>query len=211
MSSLAVGLTGGLAGGKSTVAALLRRHGWLVIDADRLVAELYAPGEQGAIAVQELFGDRFLNAEGGVDPVRLAAEIFSVPEARVRLEAVIHPLVRERFGRLAAATDAVAVLEATLLVEAGYAPDFDQIVTVEAAESTRLQRAIARGLDENDALARLKAQGDGVLRRSQATLNIDNNGTLAELEQRVGDLVQELEAAPITPTPTDRSKPGDGR
>lgn len=205
MSALTIGLTGGLAGGKSTVADLLRRRGWLVVDADRLVAELYAPGEPGAAVVRDLFGDSFLDEAGAVDHARLASRIFSDPDSRARLEAAIHPLVRERFARLAAATDGIAALEATLLVEAGHAPDFDQILTVEAAAATRLARAVARGLDEPAARARLAAQGDGARRRSQATHRIDNDGTLDELERCVDRVAGELEAAtpPLSALPTE--------
>jgi len=202
VSSLTVGLTGGLAGGKSTVADLLRHRGWLVVDADQLVADLYAPGEPGAAAVRDLFGAGFLDAEGGVDHTLLATEVFANAESRSRLEAAIHPLVRERFARLAAANDGIAALEATLLVEAGHGPDFDHIITVEATESTRLERAIARGLDEPAARARLAAQGDGARRRAQATLRIDNDGTLEELERHVDSLIRDLEPG-LSALPTE--------
>jgi|CXWL01.1.fsa_nt_gi dephospho-CoA kinase len=218
-SGLRVGLTGGLASGKSTVARWLAEAGCTVVDADRLVAALYRPGEPGALAVRQLFGDGMLTAEGAVDPRRLSPLVFADADARQRLEAAIHPLVRQRFAAVAAgaalspelrrdlapvgaeppadsvpASARVAVLEATRLVEAGYAPDFDLIVTVEASEAIRLQRAIERGMSAEDARARLRAQGDGLVRRAAAHWVISNEGDLATLRREVERLLTELTA-----------------
>ncbi len=192
MSRFLIGLTGGIAAGKSTVAGLLREAGLTVVDADRVVAELYRSGGSGAAAVAELFGDDHLTAEGGVDHQKLAAAVFADPDARRRLEARVHPLVRRRFGEVAAAEPGVAVLEATLLVEAGYGPDFDLIVTVEAEPDTRLRRAMARGLDEEGARARLAAQGDGAERRAAADFEIRNDGDRDDLVRQVQALLRRV-------------------
>lgn len=192
MTAFRVGLTGGLASGKSTVAELLRDAGFEVVDADRWVAELYAPGEPGARAVAELFGAGFLEGSGAVDKAKVADLVFTDDASRRRLEAVIHPLVRSRFRELAERAVKPVVLEATRLVEAGYAPDFDLIVTVEAPEALRLERAMARGLSRSEALARLEAQGDGKLRRLAAQRTIRNDGNLAVLEDAVSKLVAEI-------------------
>lgn len=189
--ALRVGLTGGLASGKSTVARWLREAGFEVIDADKLVAELYQPGGEGAEAVGELFGPDFLDEKGGVDHGKVAARIFSDPDARRALEQAVHPLVRRRFAEIAAA-GGIAVLEATLLVEAGYAPDFDLVVSVECDAETRLRRAVARGMDEAAARARLLAQGDGEERRRAAHRHLDNCGDLAYLRHQVDELIVEL-------------------
>lgn len=189
---LRVGLTGGLASGKSTVAGWLRDAGFLVVDADRVVAELYQPGGAGAATVRGLFGPELLNERGGVDHARVAERVFGDPEARRALEKAIHPLVRQRFAELAAQTGGITVLEATLLVEAGYAPDFDLIVTVECDGETRLRRAVARGLSEEAARARLLAQGDGEDRRRAAHRRIDNCDDLPHLRRQVDDLIVEL-------------------
>ena len=189
---LRIGLTGGLASGKSTVGRWLAAAGFLVVDADRLVAGLYAPGQPGAAAVAELFGPDLLDANGAVLRPRLAKRIFANDADRKRLENRIHPLVRERFASLAARNRRPAVLEATLLVEAGYAPDFDRIVTVEASPELRLQRAIARGLSEAEAHARLLAQGSGDSRRVAAQVVLSNDGDLAALRDQVDVLVAEL-------------------
>lgn len=207
--TLRVGLTGGLAGGKSTVARLLAERGATVVDADRLVAALYEPGEPGARAVAELFGEDLLDERGAVDRARLAERVFTDDpheEARARLERAIHPLVRRRFAHLAeraAEATGIVVLEATLLVEAGYGPDFDLVVSVEADPAVRLARAVARGLSEDEARRRLEAQGDGAARRAGADLILDNDGTLDELERAVDRLMERLRALE-----RDRSRTG---
>lgn len=190
--STRVGLTGGLASGKSTVARSLAERGATVIDADRLVAELYEPGEAGARAAAELFGPGVLDGRGAVHRERLAGVVFADPEARLRLERAVHPLVRERFAGIARGTEGVVVLEATLLVEAGYAPDFDLVVTVEADPEARLRRAVARGMEGAEARRRLTAQGNGEARRAAADVVIRNDGDLAELERRVEKLAARL-------------------
>ena len=192
--TLLVGLTGGLASGKSTVAAWLRDAGFRVVDADRLVADLYRPGEPGAAAVAELFGPEALTAAGSVNHAAVAKRVFEDEGARRRLERAIHPLVRRRFREIAtAAGEPVVVLEATLLVEAGYGDDFDLVVTVEADPETRVARAVARGLSAEEAGRRLAAQGDGAARRAGADRVITNGGTLDELRAQVDALIADLE------------------
>ena len=190
--ALRIGLTGGLAGGKSTVAGWLREAGFDVVDADKLVAELYQPGGEGAAAVRALFGSEVLDANGGVDHAKVAARVFSDPKARLALETAIHPLVRRRFLERATEAKEVIVLEAALLVEANYVPEFDFLVTVEAPCETRYERAVAKGLDPASARARLLAQGDGEERREAAHRVIDNSGDVAHLRQQVDELIEEL-------------------
>jgi dephospho-CoA kinase len=189
---LRVGLTGGLASGKSTVAGWLRDAGYLVIDADRLVAELYQPGGEGVTIARRLFGPEVIDEQGGVDRAKVGARVFSDPDARRALEAAIHPLVRKRFEEMTADMEGVVVLEATLLVEAGYGPMFDFIVTVEADAETRLRRAVARGLEDSAARARLVAQGDGKERKEAAHRVIDNCRDLPFLRRQVDELIEEL-------------------
>jgi dephospho-CoA kinase len=192
MSSLRVGLTGGIGSGKSTVAGWLRDAGFEVVDADLLVAELHRPGGEGAAAVRDLLGPGMLDERGGVDHARVAARVFSDPQARRELEAAIHPLVRKRFQEIDQRTPGVIVLEATLLVEAGYSPDFDLIVTVEAPCELRLERAVSRGMSEEAVRARLLAQGEGEERRQAAHRALDNSGDLTYLRRQVDELIEEL-------------------
>ena len=192
MRSVRVGLTGGLASGKSTVAGLLSRAGFQVIDADQIVAHLYRAGGEGARAVSQTFGPDYLDAAGAVDKPKVAKLVFADDAARRRLEAEIHPLVRTAFRTLAEKAQSPIVLEATRLVEAGYAPDFDLIVSVEAPEELRLQRAMTRNMTREQAIERLTAQGDGAKRREVAHRLIWNDGTPAELEEKVAKLANEI-------------------
>lgn len=194
MGRFLVGLTGGLASGKSTVGRWLREAGFLVLDADRMVAELYAPGEPGAAAVRQLFGGGVLRDDGSVDHPKLAQLVFDDPPARKRLEKAIHPLVSRRFREIAARTDGVVVYEAPLLVEAGRAAEFDLVLSVETTPQLQVERAIGRGMDEASARARLKAQGDGEARRAAAHRILLNEGSLESLRTQVDELIRELRA-----------------
>lgn len=192
MATLRVGLTGGLASGKSTVARQLAEAGFEVVDADLLVAALYRPGGAGSAAAAALFGDEVLAADGSLDKVATARRIFRDQEARQRLEAAIHPLVRRRFAEIADQCTGIVVLEATKLIEAGYAPDFDLVVTVEAPEAERLRRAVDRGLSPDEAQARIEAQAEGPTRRGNAGWVIENDQGLGELRRRVDALIAEI-------------------
>lgn len=191
-----VALTGGMASGKSTVSALLRDAGITVLDADAVVAELYRPGQPGAEAVRSLLGDGVMTAEGAVDHKRVAARIFEDKGLRKAIERAIHPLVGLRFAEKMAAAEGPVVAEVPLLFEAGWQDDFDLVVTVEADPDVQIRRAVARSTDpafgEDEARARLAAQTDNAVRRAGADVVIENNGTRAELERQVADLVARL-------------------
>lgn len=194
MTRLLVGLTGGMASGKSTVARMLATAGCQVIDADRVVAELYRAGEAGARAVAEIAGPEVLDSNGGVDHAKLSAELFNNDDLRAAIEATVHPLVRRRFEEIASGSEAdIVVLEATLLVEAGYGPDFDIVVAVEAESQRRLARALDRGLSPADARARLEAQGDGSARRAGADVVVHNDGSLEDLQLSVDALLESFD------------------
>lgn len=195
-----LGLTGGLASGKSTVGRLLAERGCEVVDADQLVAALYRPGAPGVTEVEDLFGPEALDGNGGVDHQAVAARIFREPALRRALEARIHPLVGQAFAARAAATACdVVVLEAPLLVEAGLADHFDLVVTVETDPAKQLARAIDRGMSEDDARARLAAQGDGAPRRARADLVLGNDAGLDALEDAVEALVRDIRARVASP------------
>ncbi len=194
MSRFLVGITGGMAGGKSTVVRMLAEAGFHVIDADRVVADLYAPGGAGAQALKSLLGPDVLDSTGAVDKPKVAAAIFPDPDKRRAVEAAIHPLVHQRFREIAESLEDVIVYEATLLVESGHAQGFDLTLSVEADEASRLKRAIARGMSESDARSRLAAQGDGEARRQGVDRILRNDGTLEELRAEVDHLILELKS-----------------
>jgi len=186
-----VGLTGGLASGKSTVARRLAELGAAVLDADAVVHELYRPGEGGARAVRELFGEDVLDARGGVDRSTLAARIQGDPVALQGLNAAIHPLVRERV-RLwirglsrEAGGPRVAVVEATLMVESGSYRDYDLLVVVWCRPGQQVERAIARGMPEARVHALLAGQIPLDEKRRLADLVIDNSGPFQALPAKV--------------------------
>ena len=186
---LRVGLTGGLASGKSTVAAMLRELGAAVFDADQIVREMYAEGGPAAEVARALFGDAVLRSDGTVDRSRVADIVFSDPARRHALEAHIHPLVRaERARKFAEAqrTGApVAVAEASQLLESKTEADYDRILLVVAPEEARVQRWQGGGGDGEDARRRIAAQLPPEAARLRAHDIIVNDGTLSELRERV--------------------------
>lgn len=197
---LLVGLTGGLAAGKSTVARHLAALGCTVVDADRLVAELYQPGGTGAAAIEALAGREVLASDGAVDHAALARRLFSEPQLRAEVERAIHPLVREAFRKRALAATGIVVLEATLLVEAGFAADFDVVITVEADPAARLERAVQRGQTREDAERRLASQSPEQVRTEVADIVLRNDGTAAELEEAVRELLAGLRGGLAPPS-----------
>lgn len=186
-----VALTGGLASGKSTAAAGLERRGAAVIDADRVVHELYRPGAEGARAVAELFGAEVLAADGSVDRHLLGDRVLADRKARDDLEAIIHPLVRQRIAawvaELAAGTapPQAAVVEAALLVETGSYRGYDLLVVVWCRPEQQLERAMARGMSEARARQLLAAQMPLDDKRRMAQLVIDNSGDRDHLEEEL--------------------------
>lgn len=185
--TLAVGLTGGIASGKSTVARLLASYGAILIDSDVLAREVVAPGTPGLSEVVEAFGPSVLAADGSLDRAKLGALVFNDTAARRRLESIIHPRVRARAAEIQAAApvDAVVVQDIPLLVETGQAPRFDAVVVVDAPEEVQLARLAERGLSASDAKARIAAQATREQRRAVATHVIDNSGDLESLERQV--------------------------
>lgn len=198
---LRVGLTGGIASGKSAVAARWRELGVPVLDADRLVRALYAPGGAGAAAVAEEFGADLLDADGAVDRPRLARLVFADPAAVARLNARIHPLVRSETERWLAAREEegqpVAVVEATLLVENRGRERFDRLVAVAAPEEARLARALARdhGATRESVLARMRAQLPDAERNAACDDVIANDAGLDELLAKADALAAALREA----------------
>ena len=194
-----MGLTGGIASGKSAVSAVLRELGAVVIDGDQLAREVVAKGTPGLAAVVEEFGDAVLTADGELDRPAVAEVVFSDEQARKRLEAIVHPLVFEEIQRLEAEAPAGAVVvhDIPLLAESGRADTFDAVVVVDAPEELQVRRMVEnRGWTEEEARARMGAQASREQRRAIATHVIDNAGTLDELRRQVTALYEELAPPP---------------
>ena len=184
---LRIGLTGGIGSGKSTVSALLAARGAVVIDADRIAREVVEPGTPGLAAVVADFGGQVLRDDGSLDRAALAAVVFADPEARRRLDGIVHPLVRARAAELAAGAPegAVVVHDVPLLVETGQADSYDLVLVVRADPEVRVRRLVQRGLREEDARARIAAQATDEQRRAVADVVLDNDGTEQELAAQV--------------------------
>jgi dephospho-CoA kinase len=184
---LRIGLTGGIGSGKSTVSALLAERGAVVVDADLIAREVVEAGTPGLASVVEAFGEEVLTADGALNRPALAAVVFSDPEARARLDAIVHPLVRRRAAELvgALADDAVVVNDVPLLVETGQAGSYDLVLVVEAYVETRVARLVQRGLTADDARARIAAQATDEQRRAVADVVLDNSGTPEQLAEQV--------------------------
>ncbi|MFN8189630.1 MAG: dephospho-CoA kinase [Nocardioidaceae bacterium] len=192
---LRVALTGGVASGKSTVAAMLVELGAVVIDADLLAREAVAPGTDGLAEVVAAFGSHVLTDDGELDRPALGAIVFADEDRRRTLEAIIHPRVRARAAELeaAAAPGALVVHDIPLLVETGRAGEFDAVLVVDVPVATQIERMVGlRGMTEAEATARIAAQASREQRAAVATYLIDNTGSLDALRARVDEIAAEL-------------------
>lgn len=196
---LVIGLTGGIGSGKSTVAALLAERGATVIDVDALGRRVIAPGGRAEQAVIEAFGPPVCDDAGHVDRGRLAARVFGDPEALARLTSLSHPAINaeiaERLDALPA--DSIVVLDMAILVESNLGrgdPDhsYSRVIAVEAPAELRVERAVARGMNRADALARLAAQATDEDRRAVADLVVANDASREELARRVDQVWSEI-------------------
>jgi dephospho-CoA kinase len=197
MPVVTVGLTGGIGSGKSEVARRLAARGTVVVDADHIAREVVAPGTPGLAAVVAEFGADVLRHDGALDRERLAAMVFHDEAARQRLNAIVHPLVRERSAQIVASlpADAIVVHDIPLLVENGLSGSFDLVVVVDAAEDAQVDRLRRyRGMTEADARARIAAQATREQRRAAADVVIDNSGELDQLDRQVDELWERIRA-----------------
>jgi dephospho-CoA kinase len=182
---LRVGLTGGLASGKSTVASILRDLGAYVIDADRIAHAIIAPGGAAHHPVVARFGAGILAEDGSIDRKKLAGIVFADPAAVRDLNAIVHPAVRDEIERRLTAHAGspspapVAVVDAALLVESGIHESLDALVVVSCPVAVQLARALARGgLTEAEARARIAAQAPLSAKLAAADYVIDTSGTM---------------------------------
>jgi dephospho-CoA kinase len=192
-----VGLTGGVASGKSAVAALLRELGAVVIDSDQLAREVVEPGTPGLAAVVEEFGETVLTGDGHLDRAALGSMVFGDEASRRRLEGILHPLIRARAAEVEAEAGpgALVVHDIPLLVETGQVDRFDAVLVVDVPVETQVERMVRdRGWSAEDARGRVAAQAGREERRAVATHVIDNTGTHDDLRERVTEVVGELVA-----------------
>lgn len=188
---LRVGLTGGIASGKSTVARRLVERGAVVVDSDALARVVVAPGSDGLAEVVRTFGDDVLDADGALDRAALGRIVFTDPAARTRLEEITHPriaaLTRQHVA--AAPQDAVVVHDVPLLVEKGWSDRYHLVVVVHTDADERVRRLVGeRGSSEADARARIAAQAPDADRRAAADVWLDNTGGEDDLLRAVDRL-----------------------
>jgi len=194
-----VGLTGGIASGKSTVSSMLRALGAVVIDADQLARDVVAKGTPGLQAVVEEFGPSVLTDTGELDRPAVARVVFADDSARKRLEGIVHPLVFEEIVRLEAEAPAGALVvhDIPLLAESGRGDTFDAVVVVDAPPELQVSRMVRdRGWTEEEARSRMGAQASREDRRAVATYVIENTGSLEELRREVEDVYKQLAPPP---------------
>jgi dephospho-CoA kinase len=201
-----VGLTGGIASGKSTVSGILRELGAVVIDADQLAREVVAAGTPGLAAVVAEFGPDLLGPDGELDRPAMGRLVFGDEAARKRLEAIVHPLVFERIVELEAGAGPgdVVVHDIPLLAESGRAETFDAVIVVDAPPAVQVERMVRdRGWSEAEARSRIAAQATRQDRLSIATHVVENTGTLEDLRHRVTEVFEEVVSAGARNRATD--------
>jgi dephospho-CoA kinase len=194
---LRLGLTGGIASGKSAVAGMLRERGFSVIEADLLAHALIEPGQPAYEETVREFGAGVLEASGRIDRGKLGAMVFADRGKLERLNGILHPRVEEeivrQFGEWekGGVRDAVFV-EAALLVEAGYQKNLDGLVVAWCRPEQQVERLLARGLSEDQARRRIAAQMPAEEKLKYATEKIDCSGSLEETRRQVGELAAKL-------------------
>jgi len=193
---LTIGLTGGIGTGKSLVSEFLKDQGAALINADLLGHEAYYPGTPGFQQVVDAFGKEIVGADGYVDRKKLGPIVFSDPEHMDRLNGIMHPLIKDmivhRLTEIAPSGDEIVVVEAAILLEAGWEPIFDEIWVVTTSSEETIARLESRnGLSREDAQQRIDSQMSSEERISYADIVLENNGTIDKLKERVEELWKE--------------------
>jgi dephospho-CoA kinase len=189
-----VGLTGGIASGKSYVASLLSELGASTVDADQVAREVVVRGSPGLVQVVGAFGYEILLPSGELDRAKLGNIVFADPNKRLELEGILHPLIKRRTTQLIGdQVSDVVVYAVPLLVEANVDYPFDAIITVEAGIENQISRLIqSRSMTESDARARIQAQTSAVDREARADFIIDSSGSKEQTKQQVELVWQKL-------------------
>ena len=195
-------LTGGIGSGKSTIAALFVEWGAFLIDADAISRSLMEPGEAVLARTVAEFGEHLLDGDGRLNRTALARIVFHDEQARLRLNAIVHPAIRERAAQLVEQArsepgfSGIILEDIPLLVESGDPSAFEGVVVVRTPVATRLQRLVSsRGMSEEDARARIAAQATDEQREAVATWIIDNGGSLEETAEQVRAVWEQMTAA----------------
>ncbi|WP_270655028.1 dephospho-CoA kinase [Streptococcus gordonii] len=192
-----IGITGGIASGKSTVTEFLRQQGYQVIDADQVVHELQEPEERLYQALLSTFGSAILQEDGRLDRPKLGAMIFGNPELLAQSSQIQNQIIREELAHrrdLLAETEDNFFMDLPLLFELQYEDWFDQIWLVDVTEETQLSRLITRNaLSQEEAEKRIAAQLSLQEKRNRADVLIDNNGPLELTQEQLRDALQKLE------------------
>jgi dephospho-CoA kinase len=185
-----VGLTGGIASGKSTVAAMLSKYDNEIIDADEIAREVVLPGTVGLSKVVAEFGPQILEEDGSLSRAKLAKLVFEDPKKRLTLEGILHPLIRARtLERISQSKSDIVIYIVPLLVEAKVDYPFDLVVTIEAGSENQIKRLVEnRGMGTEDATARIAAQATEPERVARADVRIDGALSLTDLETTVSKL-----------------------
>ena len=199
MKAGTVGLTGGIATGKSTVAGFFRARGIPVVDADQIARDVVAPGQPAFVEIVNTFGAEFLGPDGGLDREKLGAKVFGDADARATLEGITHPRIAEasstRLREEAASGAPYVMYEAALLVENGSHRAFGALVVVSLEAEQQLARLMARsGLDEASARARIASQLPLADKIAVADFVIRNEGAIPETEAQVAEVDAALRA-----------------
>ncbi|CAA9348120.1 MAG: Dephospho-CoA kinase [uncultured Gemmatimonadetes bacterium] len=194
---LKVGLTGNIAAGKSTVASAWRELGATVVDADDLSRQAVEPGTPAHAAIAAEWGTWVLEEGGGLDRAALRQIVFADPDARARLESIVHPAVAalrdDHFRDAADRGEPLVVADVPLLFEVGMADEFDVVVLVDAPEETRLMRLVGdRGLEPEEARKMMAAQMPAELKRARADVVIENTRSLGDLQRRAREVWEGL-------------------
>ena len=187
-------VTGGVGAGKSEVTRLFDELGAVVVDADVLAREAVAAGTPGLDEIVRTFGPDLVGPDGELDRPAMGRRVFADPTARTQLEAIIHPRVRRRADEIEAAAppDAVVVHDIPLLVETGQADRFDAVVVVDVPVEVQVERLAGRGMAEDDARSRIRAQATREERLAVADYVIDNTGTREDLRPQVAEVFDAL-------------------
>ena len=186
-----VGLTGGIASGKSSAAALFEELGAAVVDTDAIAHELTRPGTSAMAAIRDAFGPAYLAADGSLERAKMRQLVFSDPAAKAKLEAILHPLIRERArARIVAAQQPYVIVVVPLLVETdAYRDLIERILVVDCREELQVARAMQRSqLKESEVRAILAAQLPRTERLGRADDVVDNNGDIEALRQQIQKL-----------------------